>query len=288
MTELVLNYLCKKGYTSRQIAEKYKVSKTTVLKWAEKFNIKFVNSFYNPNTINPTVVKKLVRKGYSNKEIAKLLNSNVGNIKCIKVRHNYKYISKNKNLTLSDLNTVELEILIGSLLGDGSISKDGRFFCTHSSAQEEYCKWKSEQLKLYNTKFNSNISRFDKRTNKTYFSCTFYTRGNNEFFKNLRKNIYQESKQITDELLKLYTARSLAIHYMDDGYKRSSSYCICTESFDKKSLEKYIEYCKNNFNIIFKIDNRNRLYLPFIFKKQFEKLIKPYIHSTLKYKLHCL
>jgi len=286
MTERVLIYLHKKGCTSRQIAEKYKVSKTTVLNWAKKYNISFVNTFDNPNTISPVIVKKLYRRGFSMREIAKLLKTNTGVISSIKTR--YKLISVYKVKKFKELNHLnnETSLLIGCLLGDGSISKEGRFVCSHSMKQRDYCKWKADQLESYNIRFIDNQSRFDNRTQKTYHLCTFYSRGQNEYLKQIRNLFYTPTKQLTKDNLKYYNALSLAIHYMDDGTKTNSSYRIATNSFTSESLKVFIEHCFQCFKIKFVIHSDNKLYLPVVFKDRFEEIIRPYLHKTMMYKLH--
>lgn len=286
MTERVLSYLNKKGCTSRQIAEKYGVSKTTVLRWAKSYNIQFVNNFDNPNTISPTIVKKLARRGYSLREIAKLLNSNVGAISTIKKRYKINSEYRIKKFKEKNVQDNELSLLIGCLLGDGSISPQGIFACAHSTKQYEYCKWKSEQLKSFNVRFLEDQQRFDKRTSKIYYYCTFYTRGANKQLKEIRNLFYYPTKQITKESLKYYNALSLAIHYMDDGTKTNGSYRIATNSFTKESLAVFIKHCQEVFKIKFVIHSENKVYLPAIFKNRFEAIIKPYIHPTMMYKIH--
>ncbi len=285
LSKLVLTYLHKKGCTARKIAEKYKVSKTMVLSRAKDYGIVFINYHnVNPNTISPTVVKKLVRRGYSNQEIATLLGTNKKNISIIKDRHNLKSVCRIKKYSKPE-ESKELSLIIGCLLGDGSLDKNGRFSCAHSMKQRDYCLWKANQLESYNIKFIENNARFDKRTEKTYYCCTFYTRGDTKL-KELRNQLYCPTKQLTKEVLKYYTGLSLAVHFMDDGYKKSSSYGIATNSFTKESLDTFIQHCKDVFQIKFVIHSENKLYLPLVFKDRFENIIRPYIHETLMYKLH--
>lgn len=289
ITRLVLTYLHKEGYTSRKCAERLGVSKSTVLKQGRDFGLIFQNVHKKPNTIPAVFVKKLVRRGYSNKEIAKLLNTKSDIISVIKQRNNIKSSNYKLYDKYKEVNTDNeiLSLIAGCLLGDGSISKDGRFSCAHSLAQKEYCIWKINMLKKQFNVSEYETSQFDKRTKKTYYSYRFYVCQANQTFRTWRENTYVPHKEITPFILKYYNNLSLAVHYMDDGYKTDCSYQIATNSFSKDSLELFIKHCKDSFGIEFKIASENKIYLPKKYKDRFENIIKPFIHSTLMYKLHC-
>ena len=290
MSKQVLFYLWKKGYTSREIAVKMNSNKSAVLKLAKKYGIKFVHTYDYPNTIDSVVVKKLAKRLYSNSEIAKMLNTTKNTINTIKQRNNIdssKYKLK-KYYKESNIGTKQFALLAGCLLGDGSINGSGYFSCAHSSAQRDYCKWKADFLsQTLKVSWKEDIARFDKRTNKTYYSCIFGISQISSFLKKWREELYVPKKIITEDFLKrYYTDLSLAIHFMDDGYKTNSSYRIATNGFDKESLEAFISFCREKFKINFVVRSENRLYLPIRYKERFEKIIMPYIHPTLMYKIH--
>lgn len=289
ISRLVLTYLHREGYTSRKAAKKLGVSKSTVLKSAGIYGIQFANISRKPNYIDPVIVKKLVRRGYSNREIAKMLNTSSDIISVIKQRNNlkssnYTLYNKYKEVKVEDR---EFALLIGCFYGDGSVSKDGRFTCGHSMAQRDYCLWKAEQLESkFSVTFTEGAATYDERTHKTYYSCRFYIKATNKIFKEWREKAYIPKKEITKDLLKYYTDLSLAVHFMDDGSKTNSSYRIATNSFSTESLNTFIKFCEEKFKITFTIGSENRLYLPIKYKNRFENIIRPFIHPTLMYKLH--
>ena len=282
MNKNVLSYLIKKGLTSRQAAERLGVSRKLVTRWAKRYELSFPFRKGTPGILEKSTVKVLLKRGYSNKEIAKIYNLKADGISVFRSRNNL-YCNEEipyyqKKFIVSDY---EKSLIIGSVFGDGSIDKDGRMAVGHSMKQSNYCKWKSEKL---SGKFVINKPRYDERTHKTYFSCSF-TKKPSVYTKWLRQELYTPKKRITKESLKYYNDLSLAIHFMDDGSRTTSSYRIATDCFDIESLNIFNQHCKETFGIHFVIHNSGRLYLPVKFKGIFQKIIKSYIHPELEYKL---
>lgn len=280
----IIRYLHKKGTTSCEVAEYLKVSKKTVLRIAKQNGIIFNNIPKRFDTVDPIIIKKLIKRNYRDVEIAKMLNINRQSVNRIclknKIKRNYKI----------KLTKREKAVIIGTLLGDASLKFSGRqtsITFVHSLKQKEYCIWKAEQLKRLGININQSKRNIpDKRNGNYYEAITVNTKG----YLNLTdwyKKMYTPKKVINEELLKHYNALSLAIHFMDDGYKHNS-YGLSTDCFSKKDLLMFNDFCLKKFNIIWTITKANRLYLPAKYKDRFTKLIKPYIHKELEYKLHKL
>jgi len=112
----------------------------------------------------------------------------------------------------SKLNNVERNIIVGSLLGDGSLGLYGRSINAHyrehgCNKQISYRKWKVEKLSRLGFKFYKN-----SKTGKI-------ASPSNELFTNLYNIFYKEGRKIiTKENIKLLDHPiGLACLYMDDG-----------------------------------------------------------------------
>jgi len=278
-----ITYLLNKGYTSRETAEKLGVSKKTVLRIAKKHGLEFKNKPVRKNVIDPKVIKKLVQKGYSDIDISKMLKINRSSVNKICLKHSIKRNYKVK------LTKKEKALLIGTLLGDASLSflgKQTRINFEHGHKQEDYCRWKAAQFKNLSFKVK-NVKRktIDKRTNIYYKSTLAFSKSTQTLNK-WHKLLYKNKKIIPEVLLEYFNSLSLAVLYMDDGTKCSSSYSLATHCFDKKSLDIFNKMCMRKFGIQWNINKNHQLYLPVKYKKTFEKLVKPYMHPTMMYKLH--
>ena len=115
------------------------------------------------------------------------------------------------------LSKEQKSLLIGLLLGDGTISSNYVFKLSHSEAQREFLEWKIDLLNKFGFK-NNGV--------KEYISTCGYNKGSkvlysqmslNPTIKALRRTVYTPKKHITRRLLNWLTPIGLAIWYMDDG-----------------------------------------------------------------------
>jgi len=183
------------------------------------------------------------------------------------------------------------QILIGSYLGDGSvtISRDNFKYSlrvSHGENQKKYAYWKSTMFK--------DCSFFKrKQSDKSFGIGNYYGFCSKRMFNSLG---FTCPKRINKNIIKKIDWQALAIWYMDDGclrkvrYKNSFYYSgiLCTHSFTKEENLLLLEklhlmgvkcslYKQKNFYYI-KLNSRGFL--------DFCNQLFPYIHEDLRYKLH--
>ena len=199
------------------------------------------------------------------------------------------------------LNKSQKRLLLGLLIGDGTITNHPDFKMDHSGDQEEFLRWKEKlldieglehsEIKEYNQKvgykIGSKVVRIRVRTNST--------------IKALRRSIYRPNKTITRNWLNWFTERELAIWYMDDGcinvntsIQRSSiqhtiKIATCT---DIETTEMIIKYFMEKWNIKFRLfpEGKNTYSIASSSENDclnFVKLIKSYVEQvpTMLYKI---
>lgn len=199
------------------------------------------------------------------------------------------------------LNKSQKRLLLGLLIGDGTITNHPDFKMDHSGDQEEFLRWKEKlldieglehsEIKEYNQKvgykIGSKVVRIRVRTNST--------------IKALRRSIYRPNKTITRNWLNWFTERELAIWYMDDGCinvntstQRSSiqhtiKIATCT---DIETTEMIIKYFMEKWNIKFRPfpEGKNTYSIASSSENDclnFVKLIKSYVEQvpTMLYKI---
>lgn len=117
----------------------------------------------------------------------------------------------------SKISKEQKSLLIGLLIGGGTISNNYVFKLSHSILQKEYLEWKINLLDKYKIKNNGL---------KGYVSTCGYNEGKGVIYsqlsviptiKALRRSIYIPKKTITRKLLNWLTPQEVAIWYMDDG-----------------------------------------------------------------------
>ena len=268
------------GLTDSEISRRLNVSVSTVndfrrSKKLEK-NFKYKNEEYSYNILN------LYKNNFSIKEIAYKLNLDTRLVEWTVCRENI-----DKNYVLND---EEYQVFIGSLLGDGCISKGkftSRLCFAHSEKQKEYAIWKSGILKnimmLYSP-FQKQV-RFDKRTQKEYTSYYCWTKYLTYLNKYRNKWYINGIKRIVKEDLYKLNALGLAIWFQDDGYQHKSGYYLSTMCFPYEDILIIKEYFQDIWDIEVIIQKNNEIYIPAKYRDKFTRIIKPYIHDDCKYKL---
>lgn len=178
------------------------------------------------------------------------------------------------------------ECMFGGLLGDTNLHMNPKNISPwgkieHSLKQKEYLKYKKE---IFNNISNDikYSSRFDKRTNKIYYSCRFNFNANPallEFY-----NSFYNIKKDVPKDLSLLTPQAISIWFMDDGSKSNKTYILCTHSFSKKGCNRLISKLLE-YDIETTLQKSNAIYIRYKSQKHFKKLIEPYIIDSMKYKL---
>ena len=152
-------------------------------------------------------------------------------------------------------------LLIGLLLGDGTISNNNVFKIAHCVEQLDYLEWKVKQLKEYGIR-NNGIRSYIKTRGFNPGVPVYYTQLNIiPFIKLLRRIMYKEKKIIGNrKLLNRLTPREIAIWYMDDGHinirkdkngRPMGFYIRISTCEPKEEVQTIIDFFKEQWNINF-------------------------------------
>ena len=193
-------------------------------------------------------------------------------------------------------------LLIGLLIGDGTISNNNVFKLAHSKEQKDYLEWKIKQLKDSGIRNNGL---------KTYISSNGYNKGKEvcytqlniiPFIKVLRRVVYKPFKKLGNrKLLNRLSAREIAIWYMDDGhinYRKTKNrihgfYIKIATCLPKEELQIIIDYFKEVWDIQFymfhegKKENSYSLCCGTKEGIKFINIVKPYVEQipSMKHKI---
>lgn len=126
------------------------------------------------------------------------------------------------------------QVLIGSLLGDGSIPSRGKGACFsegHSIKQLDYLKWK---VGLLSPRFGGNLSIWHKM-------ASFHTRSHPKFAE-MRRLWYPNGKKVVpEEELQKLNELGLAVWYQDDGSYNYSQHVCALPIYSRKGQETAIQ-----------------------------------------------
>ena len=152
-------------------------------------------------------------------------------------------------------------LLIGMLLGDGTISNNNVFKIAHSESQKDYLEWKVKQLKEAGIR-NNGIKSYIKIKGYNVGVPVYYTQLNIiPFIKVLRKVVYKNKKVLGNrKLLNRLDAKGIAIWYMDDGHinirktkdgRPMGFYIKISTCEPKQEVQTIIDFFKEQWDINF-------------------------------------
>ena len=109
-------------------------------------------------------------------------------------------------------------MIIGMLLGDGTISNNYVFKLSHGYKQKEYLEWKIKLLNEYGIK-NNGLKEYISTCGYNLGSIVYYSQMSViPFMKVLRRVIYKPIKDYANrKILNRLNPLGIAIWYMDDG-----------------------------------------------------------------------
>ena len=191
-------------------------------------------------------------------------------------------------------------LLIGMLLGDGTISNNNVFKIAHAESQKDYLEWKIKQLNNCGIR-NNGIKSYIKTHGYNTGVPVYYTQLNIiPFIKVLRRVFYKDKKIIGNrKLLNRLSSREIAIWYMDDGHinirmdkgRPCGFYIRISTCEPKEEVQIIIDYFKEVWNINFYMFHEGRKedsYSLCCGTKEglkFIELVKPYV-SEVPSKIH--
>ena len=284
------------GLSQTEIGELYGVSQVTVGVWMRNLSVPSRWTGFIPD-------KSLMRILYDNKqlsitEIASRLN--VGIDKIIRLMDQYeielRVVEPCKRCIEEGFSQEELDVIMGSVLGDGSFTKSGNnyyFIVSHNDPQGEYLYWKYDIVRrLCKKEPIVRTDRYVRKDGSHPIRYKFWTRSDPKITK-LAGVVYEGSvKKIKEELYPYITPRSLAVWVMDDGHNAGSSFInIMTMAHSRDEVILAAEMISNKFGLKGvkaspRVDNGKTSYvLAFPRHSGLVDLIIPYMHKDLMYKV---
>ena len=189
------------------------------------------------------------------------------------------------------------DLLIGSLLGDACLNKDGRIEIWHCEKQKEYTLWLMNLYKKYfKVKYRERVCK-DKKTDREFNQVGFCV-SSTKRLKLLRTYLYCPQKCFNMKQLKKLSPLGLAIWYMDDGCLsfikdkqhqiKARQLILNTQAYSFEEQEMFVTYFKEVWDIECHIHidhNSYRLWMNSTEGTKLLSIISPYMPPCMYYKV---
>lgn len=158
----------------------------------------------------------------------------------------HPYYKLDQTFTLDDLDNTTYQVLIGSMLGDGSVvHKQGKYVFSegHGLKQTEYLRWKQKRLNVFAPTFyvTADNSRLSTPSHPIFLKIA------SEWYRDRVGNKCFIVKHYIDRLDEL----GFLIWYLDDGSLGSGSPTILSTLFSEENLNNIITHlnCRLGLNL---------------------------------------
>lgn len=274
------------GFDDVQIAKLTGISKSAVQAYRTKLGLAPVSK----SLVNDKLLNELYAQGRTDSEIAAQLGCSPATV--AKHRQVLGLVNEKHIITSYQYNPTEWQVILGSLLGDGCLSKPHKnggvsLRITHCVRQREYLEYKYSLLK--GNSWDIREYRFyDKRRKGSpyYSSVSFYTKSTKDLV-GLYNRWYTPKKEVCKEDIYKIGPLGLAIWYMDDGYNpKDGGICLATHCFSMESLVLIQQMFKDKFSISVTVYSKSHItYIPAKEAIKFKSLVEPYIVPCMRYKI---
>jgi hypothetical protein len=214
------------------------------------------------------------------------LNKKVGDLQIISREVGYNGVM--------DLSQIQKDIIVGTLLGDGSLEYDkfkaSRLQIKQAERKKEYVMWLYENL--------ANLVKTPPKQRPDTLQWYFSTRSLRSI-EEFRKIFYEGRRKTVPPSIKdiLTSPISLAVWFMDDGTldfreKSHYSFSISADDFTVEEAKLLQEVLRERFEVVSSIQTPSsrgkkytKLYIGKEGRNKFLEIIRPHILSCFAYKL---
>ena len=188
-----------------------------------------------------------------------------------------------------ELTELQRAVLVGTLLGDGSIAKHGhhhRLFVKHKLAHRALAEWKRTVFADFTT---MPLHQFDQRLNGKLYPCVQFVTRTDPVFLEWRQRFYRERRKVVPaEISSLVSPLSIAVWLMDDGTADRAGVSFQTHSFELAEVESLAALLGERFEIeASTMKNKGRwiVYVPKRGLGQLRSIVDTHVLPEFAYKL---
>lgn len=193
---------------------------------------------------------------------------------------------RERNREFGLYNDDQLSVIVGTVLGDGCVSKRGELTCNHGEVQREYAEWKAGILGG-SIDMMSGMG-YDQTTDNALMRAPV-----TEQTKRMRDLVYGDGvKRFTHFLSSRFDEKALAVFYMDDGcLHKSGSYAqFHVEGFPGSSRKRIARLLRGQFGLeSARVQDRSGGYRNIVLSvsdtRKLSDIVAPYFCEAMSYKL---
>ena len=188
-----------------------------------------------------------------------------------------------------ELSPDEESVLIGTLLGDGSLAMHGhhaRVFVKHKAAHRSLAEFKWVAFSRFTS---MRLHEFDQRLRGKRYPCVQFVTRTHPVFTAWRRRFYLGGHKIVpSDVSELLSPLAAAVWFMDDGSADHTGVTLQTHSFRDVEVQRLRAALSERFDIVATLRENKRHLILYIGKRElpkFAEIISPFLLPDFEYKL---
>jgi hypothetical protein len=189
----------------------------------------------------------------------------------------------------TELSQEQREVITGTILGDGSLAKHGRFhrlFVKHKLAHESLAMLKYEAFREY---ISMAPHRFDQRLRGKRYPCVQFVTRTNPVFSEWQSRFYRDRRKVVPgDIPRLLTARAVAVWLMDDGAADYAGVTFQTYSFSREETDRLAAALRAEHGLRTLVRANRGAWIVYVTADSVPRLrdlVAPYLLPEFEYKL---
>ena len=197
--------------------------------------------------------------------------------------------AEGSRLTEVELSPDQESVLIGTVLGDGSLAMHGhhaRLHVKHKTAHRALAEFKHETFSRFTSMA---LHAFDQRLGSKQYPCVQFATRTHPVFSAWRRRFYPDGrKQVPEDIADLLTPLATAVWFMDDGSADHTGVTLQTHSFTLSEVQRLQMALSERFDVEATIRENKGRPIIYVGKHQlprFVEVVRPFVLKDLEYKL---
>ena len=189
----------------------------------------------------------------------------------------------------SELSQEQRDVLTGTILGDASLAKHGRFhrlFVKHKLAHESLAMLKYDAFREF---ISMAPHRFDQRLRGKRYPCVQFVTRTNPVFSRWHSHFYEDrTKVVPEDISRLLTPRAVAIWLMDDGAADYAGVTFQTHSFSREETDRLAAALRAEHQLRTRVRANRGGWIVYVIAESVPRLrdlVAPYVLPEFEYKL---
>lgn len=180
-------------------------------------------------------------------------------------------------------------MLVGTLLGDGSIAKHGnhhRLFVKHKLAHQSLAQLKYERFREF---ISMEPHFFDQRLGGKQYPCVQFVTKTNPIFDEWRSHFYEDRRKIVPtDIDRDLSAEAVAVWLMDDGAADYAGITFQTHGFRREETDRLAAALRDRHGLETGVRKNRGSWIVYVYASSVSRLrdlAGPYVLPDLSYKL---